>query len=594
MPSIYHFMWGYQPHFRGSVEVGARRILETLKPGLDAKAFLVGVRIANETGKPGGCVEPEIHHWAQSSDFYDVLEDVPSIQESYDESQSIQSNPIARDRVSRRLFLRAIRDAVMRRLEASPAFPADTQLFASHPAERDGFYIITIITVAKSVLDSIPRLMSDRVFIHKYSSIRIPRSLVEATIDRIFTKCNEAVVQIDAGADLGVLGSSDEILRAAASDFFAGLLKQIDRDGQVLGVATETFDTLTRLSLTPYERAEPKGIVIFAESEAVIGKPVLSLASPLRLSEKRAFRKLLELANDGLALRCNCDKAFSLVRDWDVEIEDNPAWIAVQIIGRGRWTVSRAGEELMVMTDGFPSLPHPVIDESEVSSDIRRLLPSITEDVAWGFARIATRLASVGHGSIVIISEAAQSEAVRLGRDSLLILPLALNPNLAAVLSRIDGALLCDLSINCHAVGVILDGKSSASGDRGRGSRFNSALRYVSTSESPAVALVVSDDGGLDLLPKMRPSLSRALLESRCAEMGALARNPASPPDREREAEVENWLRDHAYYLDSAQCEQVNQWIAICDERAFAESSVRITFPPLKPDPTFVPSRDLV
>ena len=68
--TITHFMWRYQQRFRHAVEREAERVLESLKPGLEPKLFLVGVRVNDdETLKPA-CVEPEIHHWAQSADFY--------------------------------------------------------------------------------------------------------------------------------------------------------------------------------------------------------------------------------------------------------------------------------------------------------------------------------------------------------------------------------------------------------------------------------------------------------------------------------------------------------------------------------------------
>jgi hypothetical protein len=210
------------------------------------------------------------------------------------------------------------------------------------------------------------------------------------------------------------------------------------------------------------------------------------------------------------------------------------------------------------------------------------------------FGQVATRLAAAGHGSLVVISEAALEEAARLGLDSLPVSPLPLTPDSAAMLSRIDGALLCDATTACHAIGVILDGRSTASGDRGRGSRYNSALRYVTTVRIPTAAMVVSDDGGLDLLPRLKPPLSRSELERRLGELERLANSPASPPDREREVDVGSWFEKHAYYLDSTQCEHANQWLAICNDRAFADASLRVHTPPLKTDAEFDPFRDLV
>ena len=165
---------------------------------------------------------------------------------------------------------------------------------------------------------------------------------------------------------------------------------------------------------------------------------------------------------------------------------------------------------------------------------------------------------------------------------------------LARKLSEIDGALLCDPEGKCHAVGVILDGTASALGDRGRGSRFNSALRYVGSSQRSTAAMVVSEDGGLDLLPPLRPALSRNALTSKLAELERLALSPSTPPDRDREVNVIDWIEKHAFYLDESQCESVNRWIATCEDRVFADSDLRIGRQQLEPDPGFDPTRDLV
>ena len=71
-------------------------------------------------------------------------------------------------------------------------------------------------------------------------------------------------------------------------------------------------------------------------------------------------------------------------------------------------------------------------------------------------------------------------------------------------ITAIDGAVLLSPDGTCHAIGVILDGLSTSSGNPMRGSRFNSAVRYVETSRRQfgyvAYAIVVSEDGMIDLI----------------------------------------------------------------------------------------------
>jgi hypothetical protein len=72
-------------------------------------------------------------------------------------------------------------------------------------------------------------------------------------------------------------------------------------------------------------------------------------------------------------------------------------------------------------------------------------------------------------------------------------------------LTDIDGAILLDEQGTCHAIGVILDGRVSEQGtlvgNRGRGARYNTALRYADDERCPrSLILVRSDDGMLDFI----------------------------------------------------------------------------------------------
>ena len=73
-----------------------------------------------------------------------------------------------------------------------------------------------------------------------------------------------------------------------------------------------------------------------------------------------------------------------------------------------------------------------------------------------------------------------------------------------AVERIVDGAILVDPTGTCHAVGVILDGYASGKGDSSRGARFNSAVRYHETQSGECLVIIVSEDGMIDLIPRLR------------------------------------------------------------------------------------------
>jgi len=592
--AIEHFMWGYQQHFRIGLDAGTKRILNAVKPGLQPEVFLIGIRIGDDGRSKPACVEPEVHHWAPSAAFYDILKDVEAIQKSYSDYDLLHSLQIAQEIHERRLFRRAVRDAVLRRLESCSERPSDLRVFASWPVERGPFLVLTLLVVRGSVLAGVPAVTGGQIHVGR-RPVHVPCSLVEAIIDQILARASEAVIQPDAGAGVGELGSSDELVRRAAIEFFSGLLRRLDEDSIIAEIGDSVFDILARLSQTPYEGSDPAGALLFADKDKSIGNPVLTLATPVPLAHARALRKLLVLTTKGYLLRCTSDAVFALIREGNRQSAQDAPTLIIRIIGRGRWEVSMTNRTLMTITDSYPSLPKPVVDEKRLTSDLRRLIPAMSESQAAIFAQVGSRLAISRHGALVVIAENAVSEAGRLRNDSLSVKPEMLTPDLSSVLTEIDGAVLCAPDGLCHAAGVILDGPAVTIGDRGRGSRFNSALRYIKSNGTASAAMVLSEDGGLDLLPKLKAAMPKDELSSRLGELERLAVSPSNPPDYEREADAIKWCEQNAFYLSAEQCDNVNAWIRVCDERRGqdSETMMRILRRPLQPDPSFDPTRDL-
>ena len=47
---------------------------------------------------------------------------------------------------------------------------------------------------------------------------------------------------------------------------------------------------------------------------------------------------------------------------------------------------------------------------------------------------------------------------------------------------------------------VILDGRATRGGDPARGARFNSAVRYVEGADHASLAMVISEEGSVDVI----------------------------------------------------------------------------------------------
>jgi DNA integrity scanning protein DisA with diadenylate cyclase activity len=132
------------------------------------------------------------------------------------------------------------------------------------------------------------------------------------------------------------------------------------------------------------------------------------------------------------------------------------------------------------------------------------------------------------HGSMLVISAHASGEASRLakGKQATSVEPCKLSEKILQLMTRIDGAVLVDPEATCHALGVILDGSASHRGNRARGARYNSAVRYVEGREEPVVIVVKSEDGMVDVI-------SRADEPSSPQANGKHEKGSQSIPDKE-------------------------------------------------------------
>ena len=148
-----------------------------------------------------------------------------------------------------------------------------------------------------------------------------------------------------------------------------------------------------------------------------------------------------------------------------------------------------------------PRLPQGRVAADNFIRVAARIFPSLNDDsidYLWDLARKAS---TQPNGTILVISTGAAHEARRLTRQCFRVVPRIMTPSVLRLVTNIDGAVLIEPNGVCHAIGAILDGLATEKGDSSRGSRYNSALRYVNSSQYPVLAVVVSEDGWIDLLP---------------------------------------------------------------------------------------------
>jgi DNA integrity scanning protein DisA with diadenylate cyclase activity len=164
-----------------------------------------------------------------------------------------------------------------------------------------------------------------------------------------------------------------------------------------------------------------------------------------------------------------------------------------------------------VRTCRVPKFPYSILyrfREHDNRRDFIRIFKSITADDIDRLVMLIRVAEEASHGALLIINENAAEESHRLRKHGSPIVACVLTPDLLRPLTTIDGAILLSPDGRCHSIGTILDGNTTEKGDPSRGARFNSAFRYAE-SHWPCMAVVVSEDGGIDLIPDLPPAVRR-------------------------------------------------------------------------------------
>ena len=131
----------------------------------------------------------------------------------------------------------------------------------------------------------------------------------------------------------------------------------------------------------------------------------------------------------------------------------------------------------------------------------------------------------------------------------------------------------------CHAVGVILDGVARPECTPARGSRYNSAIRYVHSCDTPRLAVVVSDDRTVDVVPLLRPRIKPSAIRKALVELESSSKDDYH--------EWINWLERHRFYLDKGQCARINAALDRIGREPREVGEIQIVRNAFVPDPDF-------
>ncbi|MFD4956200.1 DNA integrity scanning protein DisA nucleotide-binding domain protein [Streptomyces sp. NPDC058451] len=559
-------MWAYQPHFRISVKVRAESTLEAIGFTGNPDVVLVGFKATGEH-EFDVCIEPEDGPYSPD-DLEQVRQRAVDLYNNHPDRDMIHSVAHVHEQRHRGLRDRMRAQALEEAFEAMPK-EQGRKFFSSRSVRVDDYEVHVVISIDNEALRNVPQIKTE-----ERDRFPVYQSLVHAVIREVLGRSARYLFIPDAGSGPLPEGT-DEIVRSATEAMVRSMLYCAG-----FWFGSENHLLMSGLSALPYEGRPGAGRLVIAKQNDPAIEVFLRLKHPVKMRNVPAVRKLLEASGSQSDLLSDGESVYGLgvvKPDYD---DDSETVFAVSFTARGVWEFSHAGEALLTVRDGIPHLPAHALDEEYFQDLLNRFFPEADQNALREAAQAA---GNHRHGAMLIISGDAASEAERLSPQSWSIEPTRLTSELLTQLTDMDGAMLVDPQGRCHAIGVILDGTAHGRGDPARGSRFNNAIRYLDSDRPPAIVVVYSSDGVINILPQLHPRIEKQIVIDAVERYLAAASVESLSLKECNEA----WdaVKSLRFYLSSAQCEALNRTRVRVDKWEEQNRNLRIIKSDLEPDP---------
>lgn len=537
------FMWGYQSHYRIQIQRLARDVLKRLGAPSEAEVILVGARSPNSDNRNPVCIEPEDGKWQLS--LFDNLIDSIEVTYNNHKMQNLYFGdaPSMRDKPE---WMR--QDSVRTSVElALKKFDEEHHVTSFCGAARriDDHYVTPVIQIPNSLFLQYPPL--DHKPLKKGNNENGYRSLIHSAIAAVLHEATEGLNKPEPGrfSHRG-MREAEEIVRIAAKNFMHTPGLSIERQY----MHDDLFATLNLVSSLMYEGSKGIGHLILVDPKNDVVEFMVKFAEPVTLREPRWVRKVLQMATTGIGIIADSQRIYGLGRLKEWHDSSNQDAFLVVFIDHYHWELRCGNQALLRSHYAEPKLPQEPFDKAAFLANYARLFPETSHENGLNLWHLMMAQVRQEHGSMIVVAKDAASEARRLSKQGTCIEPTLLSEELLRSVSGIDGTIILDPAGFCHAIGIILDGEATEQCTPSRGSRYNSGVRYVHKGSHRRLAIVVSDDQTVDIIPMLRPLVSRSMIEQHVARLeNATIENFHDP---------RNWLDKHRFYLNLDQCSRVN------------------------------------
>ncbi len=566
-------MWAYQKHFQVNAQVAAQSIFQRLDPRFTPTVWLIGFLARGQPDRPPVCLVPDDAAFPPEA-FLPVPGVAQELERNEPEALSTSISRRAEERRQAQRRLRHYQMALQQTLDRLTEGSANVA-YCSWPTPVEDYQVFVVIQLPREIFQTYPSLRKSHVTVAN-RTLRVYRSLLEAAMNEFLRVCTEQLGIPEPGAGAGILEDPGFIVLTAGRN----LMHTPACAGQLAHARFGLYDACNTISTLKYERQETAGRILIARPDHPLIRCELKLRQPILMSEHWAVRRLLQLAGGALSLLCDGSQVYGLgqaLDGYDPTAED---LFTISFLRHFIWEVVHAGRSLMQVRYGLPNLPTPGFADDKFRSDLQRRLGQLERGELDQLCLLARTLARQSHGSMLVVSRSAAEEASRLRQQCVCTEPRPLTPETLAQASNLDGAVLIDPQGRCHAIGVILDGGASERCSTSRGSRYNSAVRYVE-SHPDCLAVVKSEDGWVNVVPDLKPTISRKeMQESLHLLRGLVAHDEVEPWLL---LKAMSWFERHRFYLMPSVCDEVNRLWRQGNER-LVEDAWRLQFPDFVPN----------
>ena len=505
MTTIERLMWNCQHIYHSTVESYAKELFEKLSSELVPNVFILGISREDSNSHPI-CIEPK-----KSGISVDVFEKVERLaKERYEEYyrkyiphiKPSYSDKNYHDSLKEEFLVQTVGNIVDKEFKNKVSFVSDL-------VRVNKYNVLSILQLDKSAYDEINILKQKEVKIAEKHVIPVYRSLIEPAIPIFLSEIIKLLYEPNQDSKGHYFFDKDlnDILRNAAHKFIGSVSNAVT-GGQSGGDSSfnhaySLFKVANDISSLKYEGDSSDGMLVIAKG----GHPNIDLKirldTPIPFGDTRytrSLRKLLQISSKDLFLYTTGP---FIVGFGKFKGEYNPAkedLFKVIFSGQLKWRFEHDKNVLMTVDYGNPSLPRPKLDKSEFYSTLRRVfeIDDFTIKNHWEIVKDAIKQKK---GTLIIISKDAEKESERLENTGFRISPPVDPKETIKSITSIDGGLLLDKDGLCHSIGVTLDGEAVDKENRSRGSRYNSAVRYVERNKDKAIAIIASEDGMVQLYP---------------------------------------------------------------------------------------------